>query len=91
MPEDPGLKLADLPDANDRQAVFAFAMTFKGYEQFGSLQASAAAAREKSRDSIAQLRNELFVSARASRHTGRNEYLARYAELLPYFRRLIII
>lgn len=89
MPEAAELKLADLPAEDDRQAVFEFAMTFNGYEHYGSLEASAAAAKEKTRDSVTDLRNELFVSARASRHSDSDAYLTRYAELLPYFRKLI--
>ena len=89
MPEAAGLKLTDLPKEDDRLAVFAFAMTFNGYEHYGSLEASAAAAREKKRESIIDLRNELFLAARASRHSESDAYLMRYAELLPYFRKLI--
>ena len=89
MSEDSALKLTDLPDLDDRQAFFAFAMTSNGYVQFGTREASVAAARVKARDSVAHLRNELFFSDRASRHTGSDKYLTRYAELLPYFRTLI--
>lgn len=90
MPEASGLRLADLPAADDRRAVFAFAMTFNGYEHYGSLEASVSAAREKKRESIDDLRNELFIAARASRHSDSDAYLTRYAELLPYFRKLIV-
>jgi hypothetical protein len=83
------LSLDQLPDPDDGAAVFAFAMTFNGYEAFGSLKASSAAAREGKRASLVDIRNELFFSARASRHRQDDEYLARYRELLPYFRRLL--
>lgn len=78
-----------LPSPDDSAAVFAFAMTFKGYAELGSLHASAVAAREKKRASLLDVRNELFFSARASRHRQDDEYLARYQELLPHFHRLI--
>ncbi len=89
MLEGTPLKLTDLPAAEDRQAIFAFAMTFNGYEHFGSLEASVAAAREAKRESIADLRSELFMAARASRHSNSDAYVARYSELIPYFHRLI--
>jgi hypothetical protein len=78
-----------LPSPEDSAAVFAFAMTFNGYSELGSLEAAAAAAREKRRASLLDIRNELFFSARASRHRQDDEYLARYRELLPYFHRLL--
>lgn len=83
------LTLATLPDSTDPKAVFAFAMTFNGYEHFGSNEAAFAAARERRRSSLEDVRNELFLAARASRHGGNDDYLDRYRELLPVFRRLL--
>jgi hypothetical protein len=75
-----------LPPPDDATAIFAFAMTFDGYEHFGSAEAAGANARAKPRGSLADLRNELFISSRRSRHQGTDEYLATYTELLPLFR-----
>ena len=61
-------------------------MTFNGYDHYGSLEASAEAARERRRQNLDDLRNELFFSARASRHGGDDEYLQVYSDLLPLFR-----
>jgi hypothetical protein len=83
------MHLDDLPNPTDQAAIWAFAMSFNGYEHFGSLEAAAAAARERSRSSVADLRNELFFAARASRHGGNELYVQRYAELLPQFRQLL--
>ncbi|MET3442951.1 hypothetical protein ABIC94_003740 [Variovorax paradoxus] len=83
------LALSALPDPTDRQAVFAFAMTFNGYEHFGSSEAAFAAARERRRSSLVDVRNELFLAARASRHGDNDDYLERYRELLPVFQRLL--
>jgi hypothetical protein len=83
------MHLDDLPNPTDQAAIWAFAMSFNGYEHFGSLEAAAAAARERSRSSEADLRNELFFAARASRHGGNELYVQRYAELLPQFRHLL--
>jgi hypothetical protein len=71
-----------LPPLDDAAAVFAFAMTFDGYEHFGSAEAAGANARAKPRSSLTDLRNELFISSRRSRHQGTDEYLATYIELL---------
>jgi hypothetical protein len=89
MSETATLKLADLPSPDDEQAVFAFAMSFNGYEEFGSLQAAATAAREQRRSSLSELRNELFFVARASRHSVNKGFVNRYRELLPSFQRLL--
>lgn len=78
-----------LPDPTDRQAVFAFAMAFNGYEHFGSSEAAFAAARERRRSSLEEVRNELFLAARASRHGDGDGYLERYRELLPIIQRLL--
>jgi hypothetical protein len=80
------LSESDLPDPVDATAVFAFAMSFDGYKYYGSLEKSSAVAKQKSRETLAELRNELFFAARASRHAGSNRYLQTYRELLPLFR-----
>lgn len=74
-----------LPDPNDRSANFEFAMTFNGYEHFGSFEASATAAGSGDRSSLTLIRNELFFVARASRHGDDDRYVAVYRELLPLF------
>ena len=61
-------------------------MTFNGYEHYGSFDASAEAARAKTRDSLEALRNELFFAARASRHRGDDLFLDTYRDLLPLLR-----
>lgn len=78
----------DLPDANDPTAIFEFAMTFNGYEHLGSFGACERAAKARARSSLEDIRNELFFECRASRHRGDNGFVDRYAELLPYFKRL---
>ena len=78
-----------LPNPTDRQAVFTFAMEFNGYEYFGSSEAAFAAARERRRSTLEDVRNELFLAARASRHGGNEDYLDRYRELLPIIQRLL--
>ena len=75
----------DLPDANDPSAIFEFAMTFNGYEHFGSFEKSCKAFEARSRTSLEDIRNELFFCARASRHRGDDEFVERYRELLPHF------
>lgn len=77
---------SDLPPDNDPDAVFAFAMSFNGYEHYGSFEASADAARAKTRDSLEALRNELFFAARASRHRGDDLFLETYRDLRPLLR-----
>ena len=79
----PDIRLNDLPDASDEQAIFRFAMTFNGYEHFGSFESCAAAARASKRSTLLEVRNELFIEARASRHRGDDNYVQTYRELLP--------
>lgn len=81
--------LAQLPDPSEPDAVLAFAMSFDGYIEFGSHSAAMAAARERRRESLADLRNELFCSARTSRHMQNDDVFIRYRELLPQFRLLL--
>ena len=80
------MTVGNLPDPSDRSAVFEFAMSFDGYQHYGSFEASADAAKARRRASLEDLRNELFFEARASRHRGDDEFLKTYAELLPLFR-----
>jgi hypothetical protein len=77
---------ADLPDPEDAQAIFAFAMSFNGYERYGSFEESSALARQRPRQTLEDLRNELFFVARASRNVGGDRYVELYRELLPLFR-----
>ena len=78
-----------LPPQDDPQAIFAFAMSFNGYEAFGSFEACAAAAKARRRETLEDLRNELFFACRASRHMGDDGYVALYAELRPLFERML--
>jgi hypothetical protein len=89
MSETETLKLADLPSPDDEQAVFEFAMSFNGYEKYGSFKDAAVAAREQRRSSLSEIRNELFFVARASRHSDNNGFVNRYRELLPALQRLL--
>jgi hypothetical protein len=77
----------NLPPEDDPDAIFAFAMSFDGYQHHGSLEASAEAARKAERNTLAALRNELFFSARASRARDDDRYLETYREILPLLRR----
>lgn len=83
------VSLDSLPLVDEKDAVFAFAMTFNGYEHFGSFEAAAKNARMRSRATLVDVRNELFMAARASRHADNDRFLATYAELLPHFSRLL--
>ena len=83
---DKDLKAELLPSPDDAAAIFAFAMTFDGYEHFGTAEAAGENARAKPRGSLTDLRNELFISSRRSRHQGTDEYVATYEELLPLLR-----
>ncbi len=83
------LSWQDLPDPADVSGVFAFAMSFNGYEELGSFEACTRAARERRRASLVDLRNELFCAARASRYAGSTGYLETYAALLPLFQHML--
>lgn len=48
------------------------------------------AAKERKRATLVDVRNELFASARASRHLQNEGYLSDYRELLPLVRTLIL-
>lgn len=84
---DQDLSLALLPEPDDEAAIGRFAATFDGYAHFGSLHASAEAAHARRRETLSDLRNELFFAWRASRHGAGDEFVATYAELLPLFRK----
>ena len=79
------LRPGDLPDPEDDAAVFAFVHTFDGYAHFGSLEAAAEHAGKQPRATLDDLRNELFVAARASRFVeGADEMVVDlYREIQP--------
>ncbi len=64
-------------------------MSFDGYKHFGSFEAAAENAKAMRRESLTDLRNELFMSARASRHSDNDMFLVKYNELLPLFKQII--
>ena len=79
-----------LPRPDDRQAIVAFAASFDGYEVHGSFAACADAAKAKRRETLEDLRNELFFAYRVGNHHGDSAaILSVYAELLPYFERML--
>jgi hypothetical protein len=82
------LPLPELPDPDDAEAVWEFAMSFNGYEHFGSFDASSEAARSRQRRTIDDLRNELFFAARASRFGGA-DYMEAYRLIRPLIANLI--
>lgn len=86
---DEDLRAELLPAVDDRGAVFSFAMTFDGYKHFGSFEAAAANVRGRPRATLTDLRNELFMSARGSRHRGDDKFLETYRELLPLFQQVL--
>ena len=81
------LKIEDLPQLGESREIFDFAMTFNGYEHYGSFEQCAEEALKRRRNTMTALRNELFFSARASRETG--GFVERYAELRPMFVEMI--
>ena len=83
------LKAELLPSPEDSKAIFRFAMLFDGYEHFGSLEEAAAQARARRRDTLTDLRNELFISCRRSRHQDSDEFIGVYRELYPLLRQVI--
>lgn len=83
------ITVSDLPNPDNSRAVFAFAMSFNGYEHFGSFSASMHVAKQRTRATLIDVRNELFASARASRHMGNEDFLDLYRELLPVLQELI--
>lgn len=83
------IKLEDLPDPDDRDAIWRFAASFNGYLHFGSFKASAGEAQAKRRATLVDLRNELFFNQRAGNHQGSHDLRNIYCELLPHFKRLL--
>ncbi len=83
------IKMSDLPDPDDLGAVLQFAASFDGYGEFGSAKACAEDALAQRRETIRDLRNELFFMYRVANHQGNDGYLEIYRELLPSFRRLL--
>lgn len=83
------MKATDLPAEGDASAIVEFAMSFNGYEHFGSFEASADAAMSGDRTSLELIRNELFFAARASRHGDDDRFVDTYRELLPLLRRFV--
>jgi hypothetical protein len=86
---DSALSLKHLPEPTDQKAVFEFAMSFNGYEYFGSFEAAADNARTRKRESLTDLRNELYMCARASKQCDEDYFSARYIELLPLLKQAI--
>ncbi len=78
-----------LPNVEDRTAVFSFAMSFNGYNHFGSFEAASENVKLRKRNTLTDLRNELFMSARGSNHRGDDMFLERYKELLPLIKEAI--
>lgn len=74
-----------MPDLADRDAVAQFALFFNGYDHFGSFAAAADAALAKRRETLTDLRNELFMAFRGSNHRGDDAFVDVYRELLPLF------
>ena len=83
------ISLSDLPEIGDRGGILKFAQSFNGYEYHGSFEACAEVARARRRETLVDLRTELFASFRASHHTDTDAYIELYSELLPHFRRLL--
>ncbi|KPN64909.1 hypothetical protein SAMN04488527_10823 [Aliiroseovarius crassostreae] len=79
----------DLPEIGDRNSILEFAAGFNGYTHFGSFGACSDAAWAKKRETLIDLRNELFFSYRASNHLGTDDFVKTYADLHPYFLRLL--
>lgn len=77
------LKIELLPAVDERRKVFKFAMLFNGYDYYSSLETAGEKAHKRARENITEIRNELFLSARASRHSDDDRYLEVYKELLP--------
>ena len=75
----------DLPDENIRDAVVKFALSFNGYDHHGSFEAAAQAATSKRRETLEDLRNELFMAFRSSNHRQDDHFLDVYRELRPLF------
>ncbi len=83
------LRIEDLPDAADEGAVADFSLSFNGYQHFGSFHAAADAAEAQKRETLNDLRNELFMAFRGSRHRMDDLFLETYRELLPHLKQAI--
>lgn len=84
------LQPGDLPDPDDHDSVKLFAQSFNGYTHFGSFERASEEAKAKRRETIVDLRNELFMAYRSGNHTGDPETThKRYSVLYPHFRRLL--
>jgi hypothetical protein len=83
------LKVELLPRLDDPQAIFRFAMLFNGYEHFGSLTECANQAESRRRETLTDLRNELFFSCRSARHQDADFFVEDYRELYPLLRAAI--
>lgn len=80
------MRIQDLPDENDRNAVAKFAMSFDLFKVPLSPAAVAQGARGNSRETLDDLRAELFSAFRGSNHRMDDAFLDTYRELLPLFR-----
>lgn len=74
-----------LPDPTDDDAVIEFAASFDGYKVFG--QACGDRANARIRQTLDDLRNEMFFEARRRNHNGSNDIFRIYEELVPYFKK----
>ena len=77
---------ADVPPADaDWQAIADFALTFDGYERWGSFEKCAEIANAELHDSLDHLRTCLFFEQRRWRHYGDEPD----EEALAYWRRIV--
>ena len=83
------ITLESLPVVGDTSAISKFASSFNGYNHYGSFEATAEASRNSKRESLTEIRNELFFSWRASRHGMGDEFVGCYEELYPYFVKIL--
>ena len=83
------LRIELLPSVDDPRKVAKFAHLFNGYDHYGSFEACADKALARTRESITEIRNELFFSVRASRHSGDRGFIEHYRELLPILKHKI--
>ena len=84
-----GMKIDDLPSPEDRKGILEFARQFNGYDYYGSFSACAHAAKASSRKTLLELQTELFFSYRASNHLGTDGFVELYAELKPFFEKIL--
>lgn len=83
------ITVKSLPAVGDMSAISEFASLFNGYEHYGSFEATAEAAHNSKRESLTELRNELFFTWRGSRYGMGDEFVERYEELYPYFVKIL--